>query len=180
MVAVFHYTTPPIFWIPLMHRTLYYFIDIGIFIGGGQRLARADIKSVGFYSDTRMPKCHVGTCYANERTERRVTERSLSLSVRGCCRREEEEEVWRRRRKRNRIVSLVVAIRLSEHSTRAFSFSLLLRLVSSSSARLLHVRALVECLDFSTNPRIDSPSSGRKPPPGRARAPFKRRQLVSH
>lgn len=75
----------------------------------------------------------------------------------------------------------VVAIRLSERSTRAFSFALTLRLVSSSSfstrSSLSLSFSLVECLDFSTNPRINPPSSSGKPP---AHAPSKRRQLVSH
>lgn len=69
----------------------------------------------------------------------------------------------RLRRKRNRIVSLgrgnpfVGAL----HSS-VLICPYLLRLVSSSSFSLS--LALVECLDFSTNPRINPPSSSGKPP----------------
>lgn len=64
----------------------------------------------------------------------------------------------------------VVAIRLSEHSTRAFSFALTYSVWSHrpASPRLslsLSVSfPLVECLDFSTNPRINPPSSSGKLP----------------
>lgn len=62
----------------------------------------------------------------------------------------------------------VVAIRLSEHSTRAFSFALTYSVWSHrpASPRLSLSLSfpLVECLDFSTNPRINPPSSSGKPP----------------
>lgn len=59
-----------------------------------------------------------------------------------------------------------MAIRLSEHSTRAFSFALTYSVWSHrpASPRLSLSLALVECLDFSTNPRINPPSSSGKPP----------------
>lgn len=62
----------------------------------------------------------------------------------------------------------VVAIRLSEHSTRAFSFALTYSVWSHrpASPRLSLSLSfpLVECLDFSTNPRINPPSSSGKLP----------------
>ena len=65
----------------------------------------------------------------------------------------------------------------------ALQSSVLIRPSTPSSLivqlRLLHVRALVECLDFSTT--LESTlQAAAESPPGHARAPSKRRQLVSH